>query len=64
MKKLVLKKWVEKVLGVICALSLTFIMTTIESAWTPTYLICLVVAFILFGSTAYLLNKYGRNEEE
>ena len=62
-KKLVLKGWVQKTLGVLVCLSIMFVVTTADSDLSMEYLICVGIALVVAGLGTYLLNKYGKLNE-
>ncbi len=58
------KKNIQRGIETITAGALILLMTTIESDWTPEYLIFAGVNMALFITGALLLHKYGKYEEE
>lgn len=60
-KRVYLKKWFEKVLSVIACVSFMFIATTIDSDWNGLYLKLLIINFIAFVISSYLLINYSRD---
>ena len=61
MKRLVLKKWLDKTLKVLVMLSLILIVCTIDSEWTNEYLIFLSINVITFVASAKILIKYSKD---
>lgn len=55
-----LNKTFQGVLGIIFAISMMLIITTIDSEWSIGYLIFLNVNVVLFVVSGLLLAKYGR----
>lgn len=58
------KKWVEKVLESVLAISMLYVMFTIESDFTFGYIISVVVAFVLAFTSLNLLLKYSKSWKE
>lgn len=63
-KRVYLKNWVVKVLETLLALSIMFVMLTIESEWTLTYFVCVIVAFVIAFTSETLLLKYAKSWQE
>lgn len=62
-KKMVLKDWVQKVLGGLVATAVMLIVTTADSEWSKEYFIFLGICILVMVGGAYLLNKYGTMDD-
>lgn len=60
MKRLVFKKWVMVVLGIIEFIAFIFICSDCEDL--TLYMVSHLIAGIVFATTSMLLIKYGRKE--
>ena len=57
-----LRKNVQRVLEVICTISILMIMVTIESDWSIEYLVFFVTNLAIATATGLTLSKFGRYE--
>lgn len=57
-----LRKWVQRVLEVLCTIAIMMLLTTIESDWSLEYLVFVVTNLAIACATGLTLKKFGRWE--
>ncbi len=64
MKKFKLKKWVEKLLSCLFAITLALLCTTVESDFSIQFFIFEGLNMLILILSAYLITKYGTSLED
>lgn len=64
MKQLHFKRGVQRIIEFIVMLAVTFVLTTIESEWTWTYLGAVAFCLLIIFVGGCLLATYGKYEDD